>query len=115
MNAANLAIIESPRAAIEFMVETSGKFARAKARRIYLDEFRKSKKAMLMARSEAKTSAAREEWAYAHPEYQELLVGIQVAVEQEVELQWLLEACKARIDVWRTDQANARAEGHATR
>jgi hypothetical protein len=108
-------IVQSPRAAIEFMLAASERFAKAKARRIYLEEFRKSKKAILMSRCEEKAAVAREQWAYAHPEYTDLLLGIQAAVEEEEALRWQLEACKARIEVWRTDQANARAEHAATR
>lgn len=108
-------MISTARAAIEFMVETSAEFAKAKAQRIYLEEFRKTKKALLMAQSTEKAAVAREQFAYAHPEYQELLEGLRVAVEREETLKWRLTAAQARVDVWRTDQANARAESHATR
>ena len=63
-------------------------FAAAKANRVYLAEFRKSKKAILMraaAVDNPKMSAANQERdAYAHPEYLELLEGLQVATHKEV-------------------------------
>lgn len=108
-------MISTARAAIEFMVEASAEFASAKAERIYLEEFRKTKKALLMSRCDEKAAVAREQFAYAHPEYQELLLGLRAAVEREEALKWKLVAAQARVDVWRTDQANARHESNATR
>jgi len=55
--------------AIDFIIENSLKFAEAKAQRVYLEEFRKSKKALLMGQSDAKTAVEREQYAYSNPEY----------------------------------------------
>ena len=59
-----------PHDAIEFIFRHGRKYAQAKADRTYLEEFRKSQKAMLMKDAEVeghKTSAAQEREAYAHP------------------------------------------------
>ena len=40
--------MNSPNAAVDFILKNSPDFAKAKAKRIYLEEFRKSKKALLM-------------------------------------------------------------------
>lgn len=103
-------------AAIDFIIRNSGDYAKAKARRVYLEEFRKSKKALLMKEAMLKFEAvnAQEREAYSHPEYQELLKGLAAAIEVEEELKWKLEAARMRTDVWRTEQATARAEGRAT-
>jgi hypothetical protein len=43
-----------------------------------------------------------------------LLEGLRDAVEQEEKLRWDLIAAQARVEIWRTQQANLRAEGKAT-
>jgi len=89
-------------------------YATAEANRAYLLEFRKSKKAMLMADAEAKEPglaiAKQEREAYSHPEYQELLEGIKVAVEQATALRFQIEVRKMRFESWRSKQATSRAE-----
>jgi hypothetical protein len=104
-----------PHKAIDFIFENAPKLAQAKADRIYLEEFRKSKKAMLMIRSCNTVISAQERDAYAHPEYIELLKGLQAAVEQEETIRWSLIAAQARIEVWRSQEATNRSQDHLTR
>lgn len=98
--------------AIKFIRDKAKEFAQAKAQRVYLDEFRKTKKALLIqqAPEHCKTVADKESYAYAHAEYQELLLGLRVAVEQEEQLRLLVKAAELRFEQWRTLQANNRAE-----
>lgn len=87
--------------------------AEAQAQREYLSEFRKSKKAILMKDAEVdgfKTTASQEREAYAHADYLELLQGLKVATEKAVRLRWRLDIAKAGIELYRTQQANQRAE-----
>jgi hypothetical protein len=89
-------------------------YAKAEANRAYLTEFRKSKKAMLMADAEAKEPglaiAKQEREAYSNPEYQQLLEGIKEAVEQATALRFQIEVFKMRFETWRSKQATSRAE-----
>jgi len=103
-----------PHDAVDFIYRESAKFAAAKANRIYLEEFRKSKKALLMAESGAGAVNAREQYAYAHVDYQALLDGLRSAVEIEESLKWQLTAAQARVEIWRTESANNRAMDRAT-
>lgn len=103
-----------PHQAIDFMLKNAGKFAKAKAERVYLEEFRKSKKALLMGESRAEAANAREQYAYGHPDYVALLDGIRQAVEVEEGLRWSLVAAQARIDVWRSQEASNRQIDRAT-
>jgi hypothetical protein len=98
-----------PHKAIDFMLKNAGAYAKAKAEVTYLEEFRKSKKAILFARATGNTIADRENYAYAHPEYREVLKGLQEAVERAEALKWELVAAQARIDVWRSQEASNRA------
>mgnify|MGYP007062837489 CR=1 FL=1 len=81
---------------------------KAKADRVYLDQFRKSKKALLFNKAPDGTIADKENYAYSHPEYLEVLDGLRVAVEIEETLRWKMVAAEAYVEVWRTQQANNR-------
>jgi len=85
------------------------KFAKAKAERVYIEQFRKSKKAILMREAlTLKTQSEREQYAYAHPDYIQLLHGLKEAVEVEEKCKWALEKFKIEFEHWRTIQANDR-------
>jgi benzoyl-CoA reductase/2-hydroxyglutaryl-CoA dehydratase subunit BcrC/BadD/HgdB len=99
--------------ALDFIRDNAPKYAKAKSERVYLEEFRKSKKAMLMQEAEInghKSAVAQEREAYAHADYMALLEGLKAAVEQEESLRWLIVGAQAKIDVWRTIEANRRIE-----
>lgn len=103
-----------PQRAVDFLIEHSRQYAQAKADRVHLEHFRKSKKALLMNACPEKAVAAREQYAYSHPEYIALLEGLREAVRVEEALRWRLTAAQLRVEVWRTQEASARAEGRAT-
>lgn len=93
--------------------DLAGKFAKAYATREHLDEFKKSKLAILMKQAEregATTAAAQEREARANPQYLELLDGLKDAVEQSESLRWQLKIAEIGAEVWRTREANRRAE-----
>ena len=107
--------IVDPNKAVDFIIKKAGEFAKAKAQRVYLEEFRRSKRSLLMAQSDAPAANAREQYAYAHPEYIELLVALQAAVETEEELRWQLIAAQARVEIYRTQEASNRMMDRSTR
>ena len=76
-----------PQKAVDFIRDHGAKLAHAKATRIYLEEFRKSKKALLMKQSLETAVNAQERDAYSHPEYLQLLNDLRAAVEAEEDLQ----------------------------
>lgn len=106
--------LRDPDRAVDYIIANAGKFAAAKAQRVYLEEFRKSKKALLMAQSQAKTAVEREQYAYGHEDYLGLLGGLKAAVEVEEKLKWDLEAARLRVEIWRTKSANNRVQDRAT-
>ncbi len=98
--------------ALDFIRDNSIAYARAKAERIWIEEFRKSKKALLMRDAENRgftSSVAQEREAYAHPDYISFLDGLKEAVEKEEGLRWLIISAQARVEVWRSIGANQRA------
>jgi hypothetical protein len=99
-----------PHEAIDYIIKNAGRFANARAERVYIEEYRKSLKALLMQRSGQKVIAAQERDAYAHEEYAALLAGLREAVEVEEKLRWDLIAAQARIEVWRSQEATNRTQ-----
>jgi hypothetical protein len=95
--------------AINFIIENAPKYARAKGIRVQLEEYRKSKKAILASEEEG-SLGAKEMYAYAHPDYVALLFEIKEAIAQEEELRWKLEAAKLRVEVWKTEEYTKRVE-----
>jgi predicted acyltransferase (DUF342 family) len=103
-----------PHLAVDHILRNAEKFAKAKAERVYIEHFRKSLKGILMKRSMETAIGAQEREAYAHPDMVKLLEGLRAAVEIEEKLKWDITAAEMRVDIWRTEQANNRAEGKAT-
>lgn len=98
---------------LEFIKSNAKAYAQAKANRIHLEQFRKSKKALLMADAEArgqKTAALQERDAYAHPEYLALLEGLREAVAEEERMRWLMVAAEVSTECWRSLESSKRAE-----
>jgi len=98
-----------PHEAINYMIKNAKAYAQAKAEVTYLEQYRKSKKAILFASAMGNTIADKESYAYSHPEYLELLEGLKAAVEEAERLRWMLVAAQARIDVYRTQEASNRS------
>ena len=97
--------------------QVSEKYAEAEAERQYLMEFRKSKKAILMAEAERTNPSMpigkQERYAYAHPEYIALLEGLQVAIERAILLKHRIQVITMRFEQWRSIKATERAEWNA--
>lgn len=93
--------------------DTAKKYAAAKADEVYLDEFKKSKLAILMKDAEAagvSSCAAQEREARASDAYLELLLGLKKATEESERLYWELQIARTGAGLWQTQQANQRAE-----
>jgi len=104
----------NPHEAVDAIYRLSTEYAQAKSSRVYLEQFRKTKKALLINECEEGTIQTRESYAYAHPEYLEVLEGLRDAVELEEEAKFKLRAAELRVEVWRTTSANERKEISAT-
>jgi hypothetical protein len=109
---------EDVEAALDFLRRNAFVAAKARAERIYCEEFRKSKKAILMKEFAAKHNGpgdlplgAQEREAYASKEYQEHLLALKIAVENDEKSRFGALSAQATIDAWRTQQANERTMG----
>lgn len=100
---------------LDYIRDNSPRYAEAKAQRVYIENFLRSKKSFLMNEcpSQIKTLGDKEAYAYAHPDYVELLKGLQAAVSTEEEIKWRMEAAKLKFEFWKTEQFNNRVEARA--
>lgn len=104
----------SPYKALDFIRDNARIYAQAKANVTYLIEYRKSLKAQLMIQSDSKTESAKESYAYAHPTYIQHLEALKQAIENAETLRWQMVGAEAKIEVWRSLESSARAEGKST-
>lgn len=94
--------------AMKWLIENAARTGQAIAEAEYMKEYRKSMKAMLMEQSGQETVGMQERYAYAHPDYREHLLTQKAAVAEAEKLKFLAAAARVKIDLWRTDSANAR-------
>ena len=97
-----------PESYLQLIHDTAPRLAKAKAERVYLEEYRKSLKAILMKASDAKSAVLQEADAYADPQYLALLDGLKAAVHGEEALRWRMVEAQAAIDVWRSQESSNR-------
>lgn len=100
--------LDSVERANDWMRDNSIHLAQAKANRIYIERYLKSKHGALFLNAPEGSIASKEAWAYQHSDYLELLDGLKAAVEKETELQHKYTAAEVKIAIWRTLQANQR-------
>jgi len=100
---------ESANKARRFIYDKSVDFAQAKANRIYIEQFLKSKLALLMSESSETTMAGKEMDAKRHQDYLNLLFGLKEAAATEEELKWKLISAQLAVEIYRTESANNRA------
>jgi hypothetical protein len=100
--------------AVEYLRINARSAAQAKANRIYMEEYRKVVKAQLMREREG-AAVIQERDAYADPRYSQHLEALKEAIEKDEYNRWMMTAAEAKVEAWRTQQANLRAEGKAYR
>jgi hypothetical protein len=97
--------------ALDWLRDNAEEAAQARANKIYLTEYRKTKKAEMMKESKEKNINAQERHAYACDEYKAFLDGLKEAVYQDAKSEFLRKAAEAKIEAWRSFQANQRVMG----
>ncbi len=98
-------------AALEYLRLNGAKAAKAKAERIYLEEYRKTIKANVMQLHLEKPVTAQEREAYSSETYKDHLKVMRDAIEADEKHRWGLIAAQAKIEAWRTQSSNKRGEG----
>ncbi len=99
---------EAVERALDYLGKNAGAAAKARAERIYVEEFRKSLKARLMKEHVGESIGAQEREAYADPRYLEHLEAIKQAVFCDEHQRFLRQAAIAKVEAWRSASANRR-------
>jgi hypothetical protein len=97
-------------ACLDFLRDNATQAAKARATRVYVEEYRKTIKAQQMAAAGSLPVTAQEREAYMSEPYVAHLEAIREAVYEDERQRWLMIGAQAKIDAWRTQQANHRAE-----
>lgn len=95
--------------ALTWLAENCEEIANARSDKLFMTEYRKTKKSELMNKAPGKTESEKERWAYAHEEYIQMLDKYHDAVWRDVFLSAKSNACEAVLRTWQTQQANIRA------
>ena len=95
--------------AVDWLRDNADSCAKARATRIYLEEYRKSLKALLMSKYPDMSVSAQEREAYAHQDYQSHLKLMQQAIYEDERMKFFRASAEVKIEAWRTQQANIRA------
>lgn len=99
--------------AVEYLRSNARAAAQAKANRVYVEEYRKVVKSQIMRENANMALGAQEAIAYADHRYVQHLKAIEAAIEKDEYNRWMMVAAEAKIEAWRTQAANLRAEGKA--
>lgn len=102
---------ESAEMAVDYLRDSADQSAKARAERLYIEHYLKTVKAQESSRSDAKTVAERENEALLSKSYLSTLQAYREAVEADERHRFLREAAIAKIDFYRTQQANLRGMG----
>lgn len=83
--------------------------ASARAAHEYFDALTKTVLAELMSRCDEGSEAARDRWARSQPEYKDHLEKVGRFAKEAYVWRQRVSAAEAKIEIWRTQNANARA------
>jgi cell division GTPase FtsZ len=95
--------------AVDWLRDNADESAKCRAERIYIEEYRKSLKALLMKKFVELPISAQEREAYAHADYINHIKALKIAVEKDEKMKFLRASAEAKIEAWRTQQANLRS------
>lgn len=101
---------EDAEKAADYIRDNAGNAASAHASRIYLTEYRKSLKAILMGDRLHDPIGAQERYAYSHKKYLDHLDALRIAIYDDKKMEWMMKAAETKIDVWRSQSANSRGK-----
>ena len=94
---------------VNWLKDNAEKMAQHKADRIYMEQYCKSLKALLMQKFKDLPISGQEREAYAHPDYIKHLKALHTAVYNDEKHRFEKVHHEAKIEAWRTQQANIRA------
>jgi hypothetical protein len=101
----------NPYESMDFLRNNSEELGRLKGEVYIKTEMRKTIKAKLMLQAvDAKSEAAKETYAYAHPELEKHIQDTGETIAEYETLRLLILAAEAKLEAWRSLEASARNE-----
>src|SRR6266542_448128 len=94
--------------ALNYLRDNADAAAKARAERLYLEEFRDHLLALIMKENDGPVAAQKRD-AQADARYLAHLQGYRAAVHIDEKYRFRLDAVKAKIEAWRTQSSNERA------
>ena len=95
-------------AAIQSLIDNADDDARKVATRLYVTEFRKHLKGIIMKENTSLPIGAQEREAYASLRYQEHLDAMRTAAFEDSKARFLREGAEAKIRAWQTQESTRR-------
>ena len=95
--------------AIDYLRDNAIQAAQSRANRIYMEEFRKSLKALIMSEHKDLPVSAQEREAYCDQRYLKHLEAMKTAIAHDEQNRFMRVAAEAKIEAWRSFSANHRA------
>lgn len=93
---------------VDYLRDSAIPAAKARAELIYMEQYRKTVKAQIMAEHASKPLVAQEREAYKDKRYLDVLDAIKAAAFNDSRCRFLREAAEAKISAWQTLSANYR-------
>ena len=101
---------EQIEAAVDYLRDSAEACAKKRAERLYLEDFTRCLKAEIMSQHLAEALGAQERYAYGDMKYRNHLEALKLAIYEDEKGRFLREAANAKIEAWRTQQANERGK-----
>jgi alpha/beta superfamily hydrolase len=104
---------EDAEKAVDWLRDHAQDIGQARAERLYLEAWVKTKRAECMQKHATLPVSAQEREALTDPTYLAALQAYKEAVERDETLRFMATAAEAKIECWRTQESTRRAEGKA--
>ena len=96
--------------AVDYLRDTAESCAKARAERLYLDDYTRSLRAEIMSEHLAEPLGAQERHAMSDIRYRNHLEALKLAIYNDEKGHFLREAAEAKIRAWQTQQASERGK-----
>ena len=94
--------------AVDWLRDNAETAAKNRAERLYLEDYSRSLKALIMSEHLAEPLGAQERHAYSDIRYRNHLEALKISIYEDEKGRFLRSAAEAKIEAWRTQQANER-------
>ena len=95
-------------AAVDYLRDSADSCAKKRAERLYLDEYTRALKSLIMSEHLAETLGAQERYAYGDIRYRNHLEALRLAIYDDEKGRFLREAAETKIRAWQTMCSNQR-------